>query len=261
VATGVDAGAGDAETAVTTSDLGLILLTGAAVVLAAIVAARITHGIGLPGLLVFLGLGLALGEAGVGGAGMVGSGTAAAQTRHVAAFSSVDLTGSSHVAVHVGGRQSVVVHADDNLLSQVTTQVHAGTLMIGTRGSFATNSPMRVQISVPSLEAVTLSGSSAITAGNIHACGVSVRLTGSGVVRASGTVTRLDISLGGSGDIQLGQLVAREVHAVLAGSGRIVTHATNTLQASVPGSGTIVYSGNLAHVTRSITGSGAIIRR
>jgi potassium/hydrogen antiporter len=66
VATGVGAGAGDAETAVTTSDLGLILLTGAAVVLAAIVAARITHGIGLPGLLVFLGLGMALGEVGVG---------------------------------------------------------------------------------------------------------------------------------------------------------------------------------------------------
>src|SRR5215472_17628250 len=59
-------GRGGAETAVATSDLGLILLTGAAVVLAAIVAARVTQGIGLPGLLVFLGLGLALGEAGVG---------------------------------------------------------------------------------------------------------------------------------------------------------------------------------------------------
>src|SRR5262249_26069516 len=52
--------AGDTETAVTTSALGLILLTGAAVVLAAIVAARVAHGIGLPGLLLFLGLGLAL---------------------------------------------------------------------------------------------------------------------------------------------------------------------------------------------------------
>jgi cell volume regulation protein A len=51
---------------VTTSDLGLILLIGSAVVLAAIVAARVAHGIGLPGLLVFLGLGLALGEAGAG---------------------------------------------------------------------------------------------------------------------------------------------------------------------------------------------------
>ena len=50
----------------TTSDLGLVLLTGSGVVLAAVVAARLAHGIGLPGLLVFLGFGLALGEAGVG---------------------------------------------------------------------------------------------------------------------------------------------------------------------------------------------------
>src|SRR5690349_3967164 len=41
-------GAEDAETAVTTSALGLILLTGAAVVLTAIVAARVAHGPGHP---------------------------------------------------------------------------------------------------------------------------------------------------------------------------------------------------------------------
>ena len=48
------------------ADLDLILLVGAVVVIAAIVAARVAHGIGLPGLLVFLGLGLALGESGLG---------------------------------------------------------------------------------------------------------------------------------------------------------------------------------------------------
>jgi potassium/hydrogen antiporter len=51
---------------VTTNDLGFILLIGAVVVLAAIIAARMAHGIGLPGLLVFLGLGLVIGEAGLG---------------------------------------------------------------------------------------------------------------------------------------------------------------------------------------------------
>ncbi|HTU72998.1 MAG TPA: potassium/proton antiporter [Trebonia sp.] len=50
----------------TTGSLGLILLVGAAVVLAAVAAVRLAHGTGLPGLLVFLGLGVALGEAGVG---------------------------------------------------------------------------------------------------------------------------------------------------------------------------------------------------
>src|SRR5258707_4069000 len=43
-----------------------MLLVGAVVVLCSVVAARATHRIGLPGLLVFLGLGLALGEAGLG---------------------------------------------------------------------------------------------------------------------------------------------------------------------------------------------------
>src|SRR5215469_14294899 len=50
----------------TAGALGLDLLVGAATVLAAIVAARLAHGVGLPALLVFLGLGLALGESGIG---------------------------------------------------------------------------------------------------------------------------------------------------------------------------------------------------
>ena len=47
-------------------DPALVLLVGAVVVLVAVVASRITHQVGLPSLLVFLGLGLALGEAGLG---------------------------------------------------------------------------------------------------------------------------------------------------------------------------------------------------
>ncbi|MGH3293637.1 MAG: potassium/proton antiporter [Trebonia sp.] len=50
----------------TAGALGLDLLVGAATVLAAIVAARLAHSAGLPALLVFLGLGLALGESGLG---------------------------------------------------------------------------------------------------------------------------------------------------------------------------------------------------
>src|SRR5262249_4046908 len=57
-------GPGDAETAVTTSALRLILLTGAAVVLPASVAARGAQRIRPPGPLLFPGLGPATGEAG-----------------------------------------------------------------------------------------------------------------------------------------------------------------------------------------------------
>ena len=50
----------------TAGALGLDLLIGAATVIAAIVAARLAHSAGLPALLVFLGLGMVLGDAGLG---------------------------------------------------------------------------------------------------------------------------------------------------------------------------------------------------
>ena len=50
----------------TAGHLGFVLLAGAGVVIAAVVAARLAHAAGLPALLVFLGLGLALGESGLG---------------------------------------------------------------------------------------------------------------------------------------------------------------------------------------------------
>jgi len=192
--------------------------------------------------------------------GIQGSGNAATETRHVAPFSQLDLAGSNNVIVHLGGKQSVVVHADDNLIDTVTTQVQAGRLVIGTSaGSFTNKSRMYVDVTVPALDALVLSGSGNLIADGIDAQKLTVTLAGSGVVHASGTVKRLDAALKGSGDVQLGGLVARDAHAVVDASGRIVVHATNSLDAAVRGSGVILYRGSPAHVTKNVTGSGAIV--
>lgn len=184
---------------------------------------------------------------------------AAAQARALPPFSSVELAGGNVVVVHVGGKQSVVVHADANLLGRITTQVRAGNLVIGNTGkSITTRSPMSVDVNVPSLEALTLTGSGVITATGIDTPSLIVRLPGSGVLRATGTATRLDVVLGGSGDAQLEWLAARDAHAVVSGSGRIVLNATHSLDASVPGSGAVVYSGDPVHVTTSVTGAGTV---
>lgn len=198
-------------------------------------------------------------RSGLPGSGVRGSGVAATQSRVLAPFSSLDLSGSNNVTVAVGGRQSVVVHADSNLLRNVTTHVVAGTLVVGTTGRFSTRSPMRVEVSVPSLAAVTLSGSGQIFVTGIDAPLLAVSLPGSGAIHASGTVTRLNVTLDGSGMAQLSNLAARDVHAVVAGSGLIRVAAAATLRAAVPGSGAIIYSGN-PQVSSSVTGSGAVTR-
>ena len=86
-----------------------------------------------------------------------GSGAAAAQTRTVSPFTSVELAGTNNVTILVGGKQHVVVRGDDNLLGHVTTNVRDGMLVVGTRGSFTTASPISVEIGWPSLDALMLS--------------------------------------------------------------------------------------------------------
>jgi Putative auto-transporter adhesin, head GIN domain len=188
-----------------------------------------------------------------------GSGVAATETREVASFGAVELPGSNNVTIRVGEKQAVVVHADDNLLDHATTEVRAGNLVIGnTSGGFETNNPMSVEVSVPSLGAVSLTGSGDVSISGIDSQDLTVLLSGSGVLKGSGTATQLDVTLSGSGDVQLEQLIANDVHAVVIGSGRILVTATQSLDAAVPGSGVIVYSGNPKEVATAITGSGTI---
>jgi hypothetical protein len=136
----------------------------------------------------------------------------------------------------------------------------AGTLVIGDTGSFTTRAPMSVEVSVPSLTALKLSGAGQISVTGINVPQLTLTVSGSGLVYAAGTATRLDVTISGDGQAQLSRLTARDVHAVVTGSGLIQVTATTSLNAAVPGDGEIVYGGNPSQVTTSVTGSGSITR-
>ena len=190
---------------------------------------------------------------------LTGSGVAGTETRQLPPFDGVELAGSNQVTIRVGGEQSVVVHADDNILDRVTTRVSEGKLVIGNEGGgFTTRNPIRVDVVVPAVNALTLTGSGTIAADGIDGDALTVALSGSGVVSASGRARRVDIELNGSGDVQLQELAAHDVHAKMSGTGRIAVNATDSLDASVPGTGSIVYTGNPPSVRKSVTGIGSV---
>jgi putative autotransporter adhesin-like protein len=192
--------------------------------------------------------------------GVHGSGVPATQTRTVPSFEAIDLTGSSSITVHVGARQAVVVHADDNLIHRITTDTRDGVLVVSERGRFSTKVPLSVDVTVPTLAAVGLIGSGTINVEGISAQSFTAELLGSGLLTVSGTVHRLDATLAGSGNMQLGHLMSRSVTATVPGSGRIDVHATHTLNASISGNGQIVYSGDPKTVNQIVNGSGVILR-
>jgi hypothetical protein len=190
--------------------------------------------------------------------GVLGSGVAATETRPLPAFHRIDLAGSNSTTIHVGPKQSVDVYADDNLVRVVTTTVSDGTLLVDDVGSFTTKVPMRVEITVPTLDSVSLTGTGTIDVAGIDSKTFTAQLTGSGTITAAGTTGALDATLSGAGDCRLRQLAARDVTARLEGAGRLTVSASRSLDASVAGTGVIAYTGSPTRVRTDVTGTGAI---
>jgi hypothetical protein len=138
------------------------------------------------------------------------------------------------------------------------TDVRSGELRVDDRGSFTTSAPMSVEVTVPSLDGMRLSGTGEVRIDGVRGKEFMVRMPGSGTLTANGAVARLDASLGGLGEVDLRSLAADEVVAGLAGSGRILVNASHSLDASVAGVGSILYAGHPGSVTRTITGVGTI---
>jgi hypothetical protein len=187
-----------------------------------------------------------------------GSGVGVTQRREVPPFTGVELAGSNLVTVRVGVPRSVVVHADENLVDRVTTTVRSDQLVIGSRGSYTAESPMRVQVGVPSLTSTTLTGSGTVRIEGVDGEAFTALLPGSGVLTVDGTTGRLAATLSGSGDMRLQDLVAQDVHARVEGTGLLRVHAAESLDATVSGAGAIRYGGSPDRVTQDITGAGSI---
>ena len=187
-----------------------------------------------------------------------GSGVSKTETRAVSSFSKIDLLGSSDVQVSVGSDTSVAVTADDNILAIIETTVEGDTLKIDSKKSYSTSLGVKVNITVPALNAVSISGSGDIQVTGLKTGDMDASITGSGNVTLSGVVDKLHGRILGSGDLRAGELAAKHVKVGVTGSGDAAVRAIEELDASVTGSGDVRYSGSPPQVRRSVTGSGDI---
>jgi len=190
-----------------------------------------------------------------------GSGVAKTESRAVGSFSKIHLSGSPDVEVAVGPAVSVAVTTDDNLLPNIETTVKDDTLKIASKGSYNTSIGVKVKITVPALDVVSISGSGDIYVTGLKADEMDTGVTGSGNITLNGVVERLRAQITGSGDLRAGELSARNVKITVTGSGDATVRATEDLDASVTGSGDVRYSGNPPKVRKHVIGSGNIAPR
>jgi len=178
----------------------------------------------------------------------------------VSGFAGIALDGSGDVQVTFGPSEAVTVEAEDNILPLIETVVENHVLVIRTKPNttITPTKTIRVRVTMKSLDSVSVAGSGNITAPGMTGDVMKVSLPGSGTITLDGTINRVDIALHGSGNVYCDGLKAKTATVTLSGSGNVTVYASDSLDATISGSGDIRYSGNPAKITKSVSGSGSI---
>ena len=191
-----------------------------------------------------------------------GSGQVTTETRQVAGFTKVELSGTGELTIEKTGTESLTISAEDNILPLLTSEVSGDTLVLGTKpnAEIVPSKPITYSLTVKDLTGLSVSGSGSIRASDLTTDSLSSKISGSGTITASGTVGAQDLDISGSGGYRAEQLTSRSVKARISGSGNASVLVSDTLDVTISGSGTLTYSGD-PNVTQEISGSGKLIKK
>jgi putative autotransporter adhesin-like protein len=192
------------------------------------------------------------------GKGVRGSGNRKAEKRTLASFKSVEASGAFEVNIVCQQSQSFEIEGDDNLLPIIKTDVKDGNLRVYSNTQFSASRPIEIRISVPDLETYISSG-----AGDVHISGVKndqlvLSNTGATNIEASGQTKFVDIESSGAGNIETNELHAERAKISVSGAANVEVYATQQLDVSVSGIGSVTYSGNPPVVNKSVSGIGSV---
>jgi len=105
---------------------------------------------------------------------------------------------------------------------------------------------------------IGLSGSTRLTMENVNQPDLALKVSGSGMVRAQGTVDRATVHIAGSGDARLADLAMKELTAKISGSGKIEAAPKDAADIHISGSGDVRLLSHPARLRSHVAGSGRI---
>jgi len=193
-----------------------------------------------------------------GGRGIEGSGDLITEERNVREFDEIKSSGSYDIFVTVGEPRSVTITFDDNLLDIIETDVRGGTLKIEAEENYSSDYVCKVEITIPELKGISLSGSGNIEVINLQEDFFECSISGSGDVELEGAATETEYKISGSGEINARDLIAEEVYVKISGSGNVRVFAEESFDGYVSGSGNIYYYGQPNSLSTNVSGSGRI---
>lgn len=193
--------------------------------------------------------------------GVRGNGRIRDESRKVAEFRKIEAGGAFSINVKVGPATSIKVSAEENLLGYIRTNVKGNTLVIDTKKNISPRKQILIEITTPNLSDIEASGANDIEVEGINGTAFNVDLSGAGNIHLIGEIEKLRAELSGAGNINARELNAKEVVVSVSGAASADVYATQYLDASVSGVGSIDYYGNPEKTRTNVSGVGSITRK
>lgn len=189
-----------------------------------------------------------------------GSGTITTQSRTVASFDHIKVSGTLNVVIIANEAQAVTVTADDNLQSYIVFAVKNNTLQVSSKRDYelVPTKPIQVKIAAPKLKSVGTAGSVEINVTGIDNKTFDLHCSGYSQAMLAGEVNKASIGIDGSGMVDARKLVAKEVSLDVSGSGKAMVMVKRKLNVKISGSGQVMYYGNPPIINQAVFGSGKI---
>ncbi len=191
--------------------------------------------------------------------GIKGSGVAKTESKELPPFTAVNCSGISTIVLSIGESQSVSATFDDNLLEHLDLSVTNGELKITTNVNFSSQVGPKIEIVVPKINKLSLSGAGSIQASGIEEEGeLEISVSGAGKLTADGIVKNLKVTAAGVAKIELEKLLAESVELDMSGAGSATLYAADSINTKISGVGNVTVHGNPKERNDSSKGLGKV---
>jgi len=194
-------------------------------------------------------------------------------------FNGISFDVAGNVFIQQGSEQNVMVETHQSIIPGISSTVRDGIWNIRFLECYNRYDKFDVYITVPELNFAALSGSGNIFgetpfeterfdvtlpgSGNIDleiiAELVDANISGSGNIIVTGESDQLLAFISGSGNIFAFDMGSNTCQVRISGSGNCDVFVNNQLDVQISGSGSVRYKGNPPTVNSTITGSGSVI--
>ena len=194
---------------------------------------------------------------------IVGSGHVVTQNRPFSDFSSVSVSSGFEFVIEQSNSFNVTTVTDDNIQSYIQVSKLGDTLSVGLKPGYGvTTLTLRVEISMPSLGRLELSGGSHGSAtGFISTNNFQLDASGGSRVQMLGRAGDLKVSASGGSQMNLFNFAVRDANVELSGGSQAEVNISGRLDANLSGGSRLTYSGNPTLGNINVSGGSAISRK